>query len=176
MSQEYTVKSFTNKNKPDKFGNHTYTAVFEEDPRPVYIASKSELQAGFKKYGDILEGEYGPRFKSAQKPDDYQPSNPRTEAPTHVSQSMPQLPQRESKAPQERSDDIRWGLCIKEANAYVTKNRPDLNTTEWAVEVYEYANSLFFMTAEPREESTNKEDIDVEAVKDFFGSDEVPRL
>lgn len=138
MNQDYTVKQFTDRNKPDNFGNSTYTVVFNEDPRPVYLASKAPLQIGHKKYGHIQDGQYGPKFKSEKRDGDgFTPNN---------SSYQPRTPK---KSDDERSNDIRWGLTIKEANAYIIANRPNLDAEKWSKEVIEYASALYAISDEP---------------------------
>lgn len=166
-AQDFTVKSFTNKNKPDKFGNHTYTVVFEEDARPVYLASKTELQAGMKKYGEILDGEYGPRFKSQQK-EGFAPP----QGTGYQPQSRPN-----KKSDDERSNDIRWGLTIKEANAYIIANRPNLDADKWSKEVIEYASALYAISDEPtkpEEEAPTQDELPDDLLDEPINLAEIP--
>lgn len=139
MNQDYTVKQFTDRNKADNFGNKTYTVVFDEDPRPVYLASKGDLQIGHKKYGRIESGQYGPKFKSEKRDGE-------GFAPPQGTGYQPRSPK---KSDDERSNDIRWGLTIKEANAYIIANRPNLDADKWSKEVIEYASALYAISDEP---------------------------
>lgn len=151
MPQDYIIEALTPQNRTDNFGNQAYMVKFAEHPVPVYAAFKNPPQIGDKRYGTISQGQYGPRFKGAQRPD-FQPGGFQQPA------GAPQAPQGYNQAPragaprksdEERSQDIRWGLCIKEANAYVTKNRADLGADDWAKEVNEYANALYRVSEGP---------------------------
>lgn len=139
MNQDYTVKQFTDRNKADNFGNKTYTVVFDEDPRPVYLASKGDLQIGHKKYGRIESGQYGDKFKSEKRDGEgFAPP-----------QGTGYQPRPNKKSDDERSNDIRWGLTLKEANAYIIANRPNLDADKWSKEVIEYASALYAISDEP---------------------------
>lgn len=153
-AQEYTVQLARNRNKMDKFNNMTFDVKFREDERTVYAAFKTTPEEGSTKYGEIIDGEYGPRFKGAQKPE-YQEQR-QVSTPTPIQESMPEMPKQQYA--DTKQDDIRWMVCVKEASNYVAKNRPDLSSDEWATEVNEYANELFKVSAGPdKEEKTTAE-------------------
>lgn len=141
MSQEYTIAALTNRNKPDKFGNGTYTVKFGEDERSVFASFKTEPKIGDKKYGDIIDGEYGPRFKSAQRPEyaGQTPSQP-SFTPKAVQNKLPY---------DDRSKEIIWSICVKEAASYVSKENSELDEYRFADMVGEYANALFEKVLKP---------------------------
>lgn len=152
-AQEYTVQVARNRNKMDKFNNMTFDVKFREDERTVYAAFKTTPEEGSTKFGEIIEGEYGPRFKGAQKPDDYQP-NRQVSTPTPIQASMPSVSRPESD---NKQNEIRWQVCFKAAAEYVTRNRPDLASEELSTEVAEYAEALYKVNRLPDASSTAKD-------------------
>lgn len=144
MSQEYTIAALTNRNKPDKFGNGTYTVKFGEDERSVFASFKTEPKIGDKKYGDIIDGEYGPRFKSAPRPE-FAGQTP--SQPSFTPQATQNKPQYD-----DRSKEIIWSICVKEAASYVSKEESELKANEFAGAVSEYANALFEKVLKPKHE------------------------
>lgn len=155
QNQDYTVEVAIDRKKPDNFGNQTYDVKFEEYEQMVYVASKTPLKKGDKKYGHIEQNEYGFRFKSEKKMDGPRPAQSYT-------------PKAPKKSDDERSEDIRWGLCIKEANAYITKYEEGLSEEQWADAVNRYANALYKVSHGPDAGLSNNE------LNDMFDKDSLP--
>ena len=160
--RDLTIDQVINRQKKDNFGNMTFDVKFLEDDRMVYMAAKTEPKKGWTKYGYIEDGQYGPKFKSVKKEDAGDGSFTGFAKKTYNSPT----PQGK-KSDDERSQDIRWGLCIKEANLYVTKNREDLASDQWAIEVNEYANALYRLSEGP-------DKTDAERVAEKVGGDVLP--
>lgn len=159
-AQDYTIQTIRNRNKMDKFNNQTFDVKFREDERTVYAAFKTTPDEGSTKYGEITDGEYGPRFKGAQRPEFEQQRSVST--PTPIANSFPQVSKPQYS--DTKQDDIRWMVCVKEASNYVAKNRPDMSSEEWAIDVNEYANELFKLSAGPDKTTAEK----------IFGGEELP--
>lgn len=146
MPKEYTIAALTNRNKPDKFGNQTFMVKFAEDERSAYASFKTEPNIGDKKYGEISDGEYGARFKSAQRPE-FAGSTP-----SQSSFTPPQAAQNKPHQYEDRSKEIIWSICVKEAASYVSKENSELSSSKFAGAVSEYANALFEKVLKPKHE------------------------
>lgn len=146
---DLTITELIPRGTVDNYGNQQYTARFAEYPNQVYAAFKSPPPIGTKKWGTIkADGGNGPAFKSAKKLD-FQGGAPQSGGFTPQSNYQPRQAA-PKKSDSERSNDIRWGLCLKEANLYVSKYRPDLDAHKWSQEVVEYASALFLISNEPQ--------------------------
>lgn len=149
--QDYTIAELTHRGTADKWGNAQYTVKFAEYPNQVYAAFKNPPTIGMKRWGTIqADGTNGPAFKSAQKEFNGQPAQSGF-SPQPSYQPRSSTPK---KSDDERSKDIRWGLCLKEANLYVSKYRPDLDPAKWAQDIIEYASALYAVSAEPAPTAT----------------------
>ena len=167
---------------PDQYGNKFYSIQFEGWKGKVLWKTPNRPENNTQVYGSISPSKSGKAmiFKKEKK-EDWRDGGQQSTAQTNPSSSngvpggsQESTAQQDSRAtgtqPQSsRGDDIRWGLCTKEANAYVTKNRPDLAASEWAKEVNEYANALYSVAEKPKLEK------DTEALKEFFGGEDYPQ-
>jgi len=144
MPQDYTIVELTPRGTVDNYGNQQVTVKFAEYPNQVYAAFKTMPAIGTKKWGTIkTDGGNGPAFKSAKKEFNGAPQGGFAPQATQQRSNTPK------KSDDERSKDIRWGLCLKEANLYVSKTRADLDAPTWSKEVVEYASALYAVSSEP---------------------------
>lgn len=145
MGSHLTITAIKDSGKVDNFGNHKCYVTFHDEDQgidytDVYAAFKTVPEVGVIRYGNVLDGDYGPRFKSEQLPEG--------EAPRQgTAQSAPQT---RSKAPQGRpdnSDGMRQGMSINNAAKYViesaVKDGITLDPQELADEIKRYAKSIY---------------------------------
>ena len=155
-SQDYKLINVEKSSLPDdNYGNSWYTVDVDGHDGPLLWLTKTTPEKGQVVYGHTELSKSGKSmlFKK-DKREDGEVYTPRNNTPTHVSES---LPPSQSKAPfDDRSNEIRWSICIKEANMYVTKYRDSLPPEEWATEVVEYAEELYKVSQMPTTTTAQK--------------------
>ena len=156
--RDYHIKSVKDTTfDPDNYGNKYYSIEVEEQQGTILWKTKNRPEAGTVVYGHTEMSQSGKSmlFKKDQK-----------EEGGSYPAAKPFAKSSEGETNTNQQDNIRWGLCIKEANAYVIAYRPDLDAEGWAKEVNEYANELYKVTTEPAKSPVDK-------VKELLG-DNIP--
>lgn len=163
-SQTYRITSVEDTDlDPDQYGNKFYKVTLEGHNGPLLWKTAKRPEVGLPVYGHTELSKSGKSmlFKKDKKPDDYREPSPRMDKPTHISESMPQV-----TPPSNKDKDIQWAVCIKMANEYLTKNRPNLSAELWASEVLEYAQCMNAnynqKTVAPKPQDTTPSDDEVD--------------
>lgn len=156
MSQTYHITSVKDTSfDPDAYGNKFYSIEVQEFQGALLWKTKNRPEVGAVVYGHTEPSKTGKSmlFKKDKQEDGFSGTVMHDEHPYGTGIKR--------QAQQDRSEDIRWGLSLKEANAYVIANRKDLDADKWASEVIEYAKALYKLSETPK----SKED----EIKEFMG-------
>lgn len=137
--KEYTVKHVkpnidkeSGQQREDNYGNKKYYVLFEGEEENVPLSAKFEPKAGDKKYGEIVQGEYGKYFKGSKNPN----------APAFGGGGGSKYD----------SDGQKQGMAIKSACDYVTKHSTaKLSPLEFAGAVEKYATALYNLNLKKQE-------------------------
>lgn len=144
MPQNYHITGVEDTSfDPDQYGNRFYSIRFEGTQNSILWKTKNRPETGTTVYGHIEPSKSGKSsiFKKDKLED----------APTGGDGGN--FGGKTSRYEPAKTEDIRWGLSLKEANAYVIMNRPDLSADDWAKEVHEYALALFRISETPKAET-----------------------
>lgn len=143
MSQNYTVTSVEDtKFEPSANGSKFYNVTLEGVKDRVLWSTKSRPEVNARVYGHIEPSKSGKSMIFKRDKEEV-PQGNNSGAYQFVSNKPTK------KSDDERSDDIRWGLCVKEAAGYITKWQENLESEQWAIQVNEYANALYKLSGGP---------------------------
>lgn len=163
MSQNYTVTSVEDtKFEPSANGSKFYNVTLEGVKDRVLWSTKSRPEVNARVYGHIEPSKSG-KSMIFKRDKEEAPQGNNSGAYQFVSNKPTK------KSDDERSDDIRWGLCVKEAAGYITKWQENLESEQWAIQVNEYANALYKLSGGPDPEQKNA-GMSEDDINDLFAS------
>lgn len=148
MPQNYNIIAVEDTSfEPDQYQNRFYSVRFEGEQNSVLWKTKQRPNLG-PVYGHIEPSRSGKSrvFKKDKMEEGA------SFGPAGLSVPASQFSKPGKKSDDERSDDIRWGLCLKEANQYITKHESELDEEQWADAVNRYANALYKVSHGPAPE------------------------
>lgn len=150
MAQFYTVTSVEDtKFEPSPNGSRFYNVGFEGQPGKYLWSTKTRPEVNSRAYGHIEPSKSGKSMLFKRDKEEG--------APYQQNSAASGFAKSPKKSDDERSDDIRWGLCLKEANLYITKYEEGLDEDQWADAVNKYANALYKVSHGPDPEKKDGE-------------------